>query len=117
MSLALNIEATTRENSAYRQVLATPGHLQLVVMSLLPGESIGWERHASDQFFRVEAGMGRIDFAEESYWITPSDAAVVRGGDWHNVSNVGSEPLKMYTIYAPPQHPPGTLQMVRPEND
>ena len=105
-----NIEKVTEDNSDFRHVLYTGKRLQLVAMSLLPGEEIGEEVHEDgDQFFRVESGHGEILI--DTLWtaIGPHFGMVVPGGARHNVRNTGTTPLKFYTIYGPPEHIDGTV--------
>jgi mannose-6-phosphate isomerase-like protein (cupin superfamily) len=101
-----NIEDKTRDNSNFRKVLFT-GKLQLVLMSLKPGEEIGEETHKADQFFRVEQGTAIFVINEDDVFIAKDgDAVVVPGGSLHNVINKSkTSTLKLYTIYAPPEHP------------
>jgi mannose-6-phosphate isomerase-like protein (cupin superfamily) len=106
------IEGLTLENGCFRQVLFTAEHAQLVLMSLLPGEEIGAEVHAGvDQFFRIESGEARFVFdGNEERLVRSGDAVVVPAKTRHNVINASkSEPLKLYTIYSPPNHPDGTV--------
>ena len=115
-----NIEDTTKKNPNYRKVIETNKHSQLVLMSLKPGQSIGNEVHKKvDQFFRIEQGQAlfTLDNGKRKYTGGPSDAVLVPAGTWHNVTNIGKEQLKLYTIYSPPNHPPGTVQRLRPKND
>jgi mannose-6-phosphate isomerase-like protein (cupin superfamily) len=87
-------------------------------MTLQVGEEIGEEVHDThDQFFRVEAGIAEVEMNGEKTTLNADDAAIVPAGAKHNVRNVGNELLKLYTIYAPPQHPDGTVQATRPAND
>lgn len=105
-----NIEQVTEDNSHFRRVLYTGKRLQLVVMSLLPGEEIGEEVHEDgDQFFRFETGKGEVLI--DGIWspVGPHFGVVVPGGARHNVRNTGQEPLKFYTIYGPPEHVEGTV--------
>jgi len=100
-----DIEHATEANTNYRQVLYTGKHLQLVLMSLNPGEEIGMEVHPdNDQFFRFEEGEGKVVIDANEYLVKDGDAVVVPAGAQHNVINTGSGPLKLYTIYAPPHH-------------
>lgn len=101
-----NIEKLTTENSNFRKVLYTGKHMQLVLMSLKPGEDIGSEVHnENDQFFRIDAGSGEVVINETKYEISDGDAVVVPAGAEHNVINTSdSEDLKFYTIYAPSHH-------------
>jgi mannose-6-phosphate isomerase-like protein (cupin superfamily) len=112
------IEKATLNNSYFRQVLFTGKHSQLVVMCLQPGEEIGKEMHANiDQFFRIENGNAKLIFGEkEERLVVDGDAVVVPAGTYHNVINMSSEkPLKLYTIYAPPAHPDGTVHKTKAE--
>ncbi len=106
-----DIEKKTLENKNFRQVLFTGPHSQLVVMSLGPGEDIGLETHDDiDQFIRVEAGQGTAILDDKEYKLEDGSAVVVPAGTRHNVVNTSrKEPLKLYTIYAPPEHPDGTI--------
>lgn len=105
-----NIAQATLENTDYRRVLYTGPHLQLVLMALGPGEEIGAETHdGHDQFFRVEQGRARIILGEEEREIGEGEALVVPSGTRHNVINISDGPLKLYTIYAPPEHADGTV--------
>ena len=100
-----DIENATETNSDYRRVLYTGKHLQLVLMSLKPSEEIGEEVHEeNDQFFRFEEGEGKVVIDGNEYQVKDGDAVVVPAGARHNVINTGSEPLKLYTIYAPAHH-------------
>jgi mannose-6-phosphate isomerase-like protein (cupin superfamily) len=113
-----SIEKATLANPNFRHVLFTGKHSQLVVMCLQPGEDIGEEVHADvDQFFRLEEGEARFVFAgKKEYRVHSGDAVVVPAGTFHNVINASStKPLKLYTIYTPPQHPDGTVQKTREE--
>lgn len=106
-----NIEKKTLENENYREVLYTGPNLQLVVMSIEPGDEIGEEVHAEhDQFIRFEAGEGKVVLDGEPMDVHGDDAVVIPAGTRHNVVNVSqTEKLKLYTIYAPPEHKPGTI--------
>jgi mannose-6-phosphate isomerase-like protein (cupin superfamily) len=111
-----NIEDQTEHNRDFRRVLFTGPHLQLVVMSLDPGEEIGTEVHGdTDQFFRVEEGKGELSIDGETAPIESEMAVVVPAGARHNIRNTGRKALKLYTIYAPPHHPGGTVQHTRAE--
>ena len=113
------IEKETEENNYFRRVLFTGKHSQLVVMCLQPGEEIGNEVHPNvDQFFRIEKGSARFVFhnGKEKHSVRASGAVVVPAGTWHNVINTSmSRPLKLYTIYTPPQHPDGTVHKTKAE--
>lgn len=105
-----DIESLTEANSDFRRVLYTGHNLQLVLMSIKPGEEIGEEVHDDrDQFFRIEAGEGEISIDGTVYKVKADDGVIVPQGAKHNVKSVGSEPLKLYTIYGPPEHLDGTI--------
>ena len=111
-----NIERTTLENEDFRRVLYTGHNLQLVVMTLQPGEEIGEEVHSDrDQFFRIEAGRGAIDIDGHANEVEDDFAVIVPAGARHNVRNTGSESLRLYTIYAPPEHKDGITQATKAE--
>ena len=106
-----NIEKDTLENGNFRKVLYTGKHLQLVLMTLKVGEDIGDEVHpGNDQFFRFESGSGKCVIDKNEYKIKAGDVIVVPAGAWHNVINEGTNELKMYTIYGPPNHKEGTIR-------
>jgi mannose-6-phosphate isomerase-like protein (cupin superfamily) len=104
-----NIEQLTQRNGDFRHVLYTAKNLQLVVMSLPPGEHIGLERHDVDQFFRVEEGAGEVVIEGQRSPIGPGFAIVVPAGSQHDFLNTGKTALKLYTIYAPPNHRDGVI--------
>jgi len=111
-----NIEEKTEQNSFFRQVLYTGKYTQLVVMSLLPGEEIGMEVHPQvDQFFRIEEGRAKVVIDGEEHEVDEGFAIIVPAGSQHNVVNTGSNPLKLYTLYSPPNHPDGTIHPTRAE--
>jgi mannose-6-phosphate isomerase-like protein (cupin superfamily) len=106
-----DIESQTAENGDFRRVLYTGPHMQLVLMSLEPGEDIGEEVHETvDQFFRVEKGTGVVSIDGRDTPIEGDTAIVIPAGARHNVKNTGREPLKLYTLYAPPEHADGTVR-------
>ncbi len=117
---AVNISEATKQNNNYRIALWTGDHLQLTLMSLNPGEDIGLEVHPNvDQFVRIEEGQGVVkmgdtkdtmNFEENVY---DDYAFIVPAGKYHNLINTGSKPLKLYSIYAPPNHPHGTVQKTK----
>ncbi|EHQ24965.1 cupin domain-containing protein [Mucilaginibacter paludis] len=111
------IEGEVLENSNFRKVLYTSNHMQVVLMSLLPGEDIGEEIHnANDQFFRFESGNGRCIINGNVYKVKDGDAIVVPAGAKHNVINTDAQnDLKMYTIYAPPHHKDGIVRETKKE--
>ena len=111
-----NIEEKTEQNNFFRQVLYTGKYTQLVVMSLLPGEEIGMEVHPQvDQFFRIEEGQAKVVIDGEEHEVDEGFAIIVPAGSQHNVINTGSNPLKLYTLYSPPNHPDGTIHRTRAE--
>ena len=119
-----NIEELTVENDTFRTVVFTGGSLQLTVMSLQPGEEIGLEVHQDlDQFIRVESGSARVvmgpakDQLDETHELADDFAVIIPGGTWHNVINTGDGQLKLYSIYAPPEHPDGTVHATKAEAD
>ena len=116
---AVDIEARTLQNEHFREVLFTARHSQLVVMTLRPGEEIGMERHQGrDQFIRVEAGEGEALIDGERHALRDGSAVVIPGGAEHNVVNTSrSEPLRLYTLYSPPEHPEGTVHRTKREAD
>lgn len=100
-----NIEERTVENEDFRRVLYTGKNLQLVLMTLKPGEEIGEEVHEDrDQFFRVEEGRGEVLIDGKANPVEDDFAVIVPAGARHNVRNTGDEPLKLYTLYGPPEH-------------
>ncbi len=110
-----NIETLTEENTNFRKVLYTGEQSQLVLMSLLPGEDIGSEVHPdNDQFFRFEAGEGKVVINDTEYTVGDGDAVVVPKGATHNVINTGTTTaLKMYTIYSPAHHKDGIVRTTK----
>lgn len=105
-----NIEQASLENEYFRKVLYTDERVQLVVMSLAPGEEIGAEVHQLDQFIRVEAGEGSAVLDGVTHEIKDGSAIIVPKGTLHNIINTSStEPMKLYTVYAPPNHKDGTV--------
>jgi len=110
-----NIEDATKENSNFRKVIFTGTYCQLVVMSLLPGEDIGEEVHGNlDQFFRFEDGEGKVIMGDEEIRVGEDDVVIVPAGVKHNIINTSTdEPLKLYTIYSPPNHPAETVHATK----
>ena len=105
-----DIEELTVGNTDFRRVLYTGKYLQLVLMTLNPGEEIGEEVHEDrDQFFRVEEGAGEVLIDGARHPVADDDAVIVPAGARHNVVNSGPEPLRLYTLYAPPEHKDGVL--------
>lgn len=113
-----DIEKLTTENKDFRRVLYTGQNLQLVLMAIPPGEEIGEEVHDDrDQFFRVEKGKGEVLIDGKRSKIEDDDAIIVPAGARHNVVNTGDEPLKVYTLYGPPEHRDGTVHKTKAEAD
>ncbi len=108
-----NIENVAIENDEFRQVLYTAKNCQLVVMSLKPKEEIGAEVHKLDQFFRVEEGTGEAVLDGNRTPISAGFAVLVPAGANHNIINTGDVPLKLYTLYAPPNHRDGVVHRTR----
>lgn len=112
----VNIDEATKQNNTFRTALWTGRHLQVTLMSINVGEDIGLEMHPTvDQFLRIEQGQGlvqmghsknRLDFQKKVY---DDDAILIPAGTWHNLTNTGNIRLKLYSIYAPPEHPFGTV--------
>lgn len=116
----VNINEATKQNNTYRTALWTGQHLQVTLMSLKPGEDIGLEMHPNvDQFLRLEQGQGIVQMGKDKNNLTfrrnVSDdfAILIPAGTWHNVTNTGNTPLKLYSIYAPPNHPFGTVHATK----
>jgi mannose-6-phosphate isomerase-like protein (cupin superfamily) len=113
-----DIENLTVENCDFRRVLYTGRNLQLVLMSLPPGCDIGAEVHEDrDQFFRFEEGCGQVDIDDNTYDVVDGSGVIVPAGARHNVRNTGDAPLKLYTLYGPPEHKDGVVQATREEAD
>ena len=111
-----NIETLTTANSDFRQVLYTGKHLQLVLMTIQPGEEIGSEVHDGiDQFFRFEEGTGVVDIDGVENKVEDGSGVIVPSGARHNVRNTGDRPLKLYSIYGPPEHRDGIVQATKAE--
>jgi mannose-6-phosphate isomerase-like protein (cupin superfamily) len=108
-----DIEAIATRNEDFRRVLYTARNCQLVVMSLKPKEDIGAEVHKLDQFFRVEQGRGEAVLDGIRTAIQAGSAVVVPAGTRHNIINTGTEPLQLYTLYAPPNHRDGVVHHTR----
>lgn len=119
-----DINEVTLNNDNFRTVLFTGDHLQLTLMSIPPGGEIGWEAHDHlDQFLRLEQGEGRAEFGstgeevDETHAISDDWAIIVPAGVWHNVINTGTDDLKLYSIYTPPEHPSGTVHATKADAD
>lgn len=113
-----DIEEAAESNEDFRRVLYTGAHLQLVLMTLQPGEAIGEEMHQDrDQFFRVEEGEGEIVIDGSRHRIEDDFGALVPAGARHNVINTGDEPLRLYTLYGPPEHRDGVVHRTKAQAD
>ncbi len=116
----VNINEASKENSNFRTAIWTGRHLQVTLMSINVGEDIGLEIHPEiDQFIRIEEGQGvvkmgerkdRLNFQRKVY---DDFAFIIPAGTWHNLINTGNKPIKLYSIYAPPQHPRGTVHKTK----
>lgn len=116
----VNIQRATLHNDNYRTALWTGKHLQVTLMSIKPGQDIGLEMHPNvDQFLRIEQGQGVVRMGNSRDNLTfqrrvfDNDAIMIPAGTWHNVVNTGRDDLKLYSIYAPPQHPFGTVHVTK----
>lgn len=113
-----NIEELTEQNTDFRRVLYSGSKLQLVLMSIEPGQELGGETHAeTDQFFRIEDGKGRIVIDGVAHKVEAGDGIVVPAGAHHNVICAGQKALKLYTIYGPPHHLDQLVQKTKAEAD
>lgn len=111
-----NIDRLTVDNKDFRRVLYTGKHLQLVLMSLRPGEEIGEEVHEDhDQFLRIEKGRGEVWIDGQRTKVKADDAVIVPAGARHNVVNTGGRKLKLYTLYGPPDHKDGVVHATKAE--
>jgi mannose-6-phosphate isomerase-like protein (cupin superfamily) len=108
-----DIEKETRANDDYRRVLYTARHSQLVLMSIEPGDEIGEETHELDQFIRIEAGEGKAVLDGTEHALKDGMALVIPEGTRHNVINTGDQPLKLYSVYSPPEHKDGTVHRAK----
>lgn len=121
--IALNIDEAASQNTAFRSAVWTGEHLQVTLMSLNPGEDIGLEMHPDvDQFLRIEDGRGRVQMGDNEnnldYEENVSEdyAIMIPAGSWHNLINIGNTPLKLYSIYAPPEHPRETVHETKQDS-
>lgn len=116
----INIDEATKQNNTFRTALWTGDHLQLTLMSINVRQDIGLENHPNlDQFIRIEQGQGLVkmgnckDNLNFQTRVMDDSAIIIPAGTWHNVINTGNRPLKLYSIYAPPQHPKGTVHKTK----
>lgn len=119
-----DIEDETLGNAHFRRVVFTGNQMQMTVMAIPPGEEIGIEMHDHlDQFLRIEQGEALVTFGPsadvvtERHAVSDDWAIIVPGGTWHNVVNTGTEMLKLYSLYSPPEHPDGTVHRDKAEAD
>lgn len=123
LAFVANIEEATRANENYRTTLWTGEHFQVTLMTIQPGHDIGLEVHDStDQFLRIEEGEATVYLGESKTslksWLANNDnAIIVPAGTWHNLVNTGKTPLKIYSIYSPPQHPHDTVHATKEDAD
>ena len=118
--LVINIEKAALQNKYFRTALWTGDHLQVTLMSIKPGEEIGLEMHPDiDQFIRIEQGHGVVMMGEDKNNLDfkarffNGYAIIIPAGTWHNIMNTGRMPIKLYSIYAPPKHPFGTVHVTK----
>lgn len=116
----INIEEAAERNRTFRTAIWTGNHLQVTLMSIGVGEDIGLEIHPDvDQFLRIEEGHGFVQIGDTKNnlnfekRVSENSAIMVPAGKWHNLTNTGNKPLKLYTIYAPPEHPFGTVHQTK----
>lgn len=116
----VNIEEITKLNNTFRTALWTGDHMQLTLMSINVGEDIGLEIHPHlDQFLRIEEGQGMVMMGDDKNnlnfqrMVRDDFAIIIPAGTWHNLVNTGNIPIKLYSIYAPPQHPHGTVHLTK----
>ena len=116
----VNIEEMTKENNTFRTALWTGEHLQVTLMSIPVGESIWLEIHPdTDQFLRIEQGEGLVQMGKDKNNLSfqrkvfDNFAFIIPAGTWHNLVNIGNVPIKLYSIYAPPKHPRGTVHVTK----
>ena len=120
----VNIEEITGQNTNFRTALWTGKHLQITLMNINVGESIGLEQHSNlDQFIRIEQGVGIVQMGDVpnnlniERNVNEKYAIVIPAGKWHNLTNIGNIPIKLYSIYAPPQHPKGTIHITKQDTE
>nr|WP_251638858.1 cupin domain-containing protein [Sporosarcina sp. NCCP-2716] len=119
-----NIHEAARNNATYRTAVWTGDHLQVTLMSIPPGDDVGLEIHPdTDQFLRIEEGRGLVQMGNSAGQLSyqqeagPGSAILIPAGTWHNVTNIGSGPMRLYSIYAPPHHPFGTIERTKADAD
>jgi mannose-6-phosphate isomerase-like protein (cupin superfamily) len=115
MSFQANLAQAALANTFFRKVLYTTPLTQVVLMHVNPGEDIGLETHSLDQVLCFVAGTAEVILNEHRGTVSAGDVVVVPAGTQHNFITLGDEPLKLFTIYAPPEHPPGTIHKTKAE--
>lgn len=122
--LIIDIEEATNQNQLFRRALWTGENLQVTLMSIPPGQDIGLETHPNiDQFIRIEEGTGLVQIGPQKNSLNVQEmiyddmAIMIPAGVWHNIINTGKTPLKLYSIYAPPEHKKGTIHMTKKDSD
>lgn len=108
-----NLEAVTLANNNFREVLYTSKHSQLVLMSISGHEDIGEEIHELDQFIRIESGRGQAVLNDIVHDLVDGSAVVIPAGVKHNIINTTDQPLKLYTVYSPPEHKDGVVRSTK----
>ena len=111
-----NIEQDTLNNTDYRRVLYTTPKSQLVLMSIEPGDEIGTETHELDQFIRIEQGKAKVILNGTEHEVEDDFAIVIPAGTEHNVISTGDVPLKLYSVYSPPEHKHGTVHTTKADD-
>lgn len=120
MPLAIDIKEIARQNESFRSTLWTGEHFQITLMNILPNESIGLEIHPdTDQFIQIIQGTGMVKMGDAqnnldfSKRVGEDASIIIPAGKWHNLINIGNEQIKLFSIYAPPQHPKGTVHLTK----
>lgn len=118
--LIVNIDRYTNANKNFRTALWTGPYMQVTLMTIPPKESIGIEMHGNlDQFIKIELGKGLAEMGQDKNalnykrFVDSSYAIIIPAGFWHNITNIGTTPLKLYSVYAPPTHPFGTVHKTK----
>lgn len=120
MPLAIDIKEIARQNETFRSTLWTGEHFQITLMNILPNESIGLEIHPdTDQFIQIIQGTGMVKIGDAqnnldfSKRVGENESIIIPAGKWHNLINIGNDSIKLFSIYAPPQHPKGTVHLTK----
>lgn len=120
MPLAIDIKEIARQNESFRSTLWTGEHFQITLMNILPNESIGLEIHPNtDQFIQIIQGTGMVKIGDAqnnldfSKRVGENESIIIPAGKWHNLINIGNDSIKLFSIYAPPQHPKGTVHLTK----